>query len=86
MSVPITIFQPNGGIRSGIKSTMIQPLIGDLQYTSLPLHPQDTSTLILDIMTWVQSIGLPKLTSSFGNLADMFVASVLGRDCDFHRI
>ena len=86
MSVPITICQPNGSIRSGIKSTMIVPLIGDLQYTPLPLHPPDTSSLILDMMARVQSIGLPKLASNFGDLADVFVASVLASGRDFYRI
>jgi hypothetical protein len=65
---------------------MILPLIGDLQYTPLPLHIPYTSSLILDMMSRVQSIGLPKLALNFGYLADVFVASVLASGRDFYRI
>jgi hypothetical protein len=36
------------------------------------------------MMAQVQTNGLPKLASIFGDLADVFVASVLASGCDFH--
>ena len=86
MNVPIAIFQPNGSIRSGTKSTMVQPLRGNLQYTPLPMHQPGTSTLILDMMARVQTIGLPNRASTFGDLADVFVNSALVSGHDFHRL
>ena len=86
MSVPITIFEPNGSLRSGVKSSMIKPLIGDIEYCALPEHNPATSTIIIDVMSRVQSIGLPKLAVNFGDLADTFTMSVLQSAKTFHRI
>ena len=86
MSVSITIFEPNGSLRSGVKSSMIKPLIGDIEYCALPEHNPATSTIIIDVMSRVQSIGLPKMAVNFGDLADTFTMSVLQSAKTLHRI
>ncbi len=71
LSVPITIFEPSGSMRSGPKSTIVCKLMSDLPYTALTMHDLATSTLIVDMMARVQSIGLPKHSTTFWELADV---------------
>ena len=50
MSIPISIFkQMEASDQEQIKSSMILSLIGDLQYTTLPLHQPAESILIIDM-------------------------------------
>ena len=86
MHLPISIFDTSGNIRSGVKSTMVQPLMGDQHNLPLPSHPPEQSTLIIDMMARVQAIGLPTQARTFGDLADVVVSSIFTSGRDFHRI
>ena len=86
MHLPISIFDTSGNIRSGVKSTMVQPLMGDQHHLPLPPHPPEQSTLIIDVMARVQATGLPTQGHTFGDLADVVVSSMFTSGRDFHRI
>ena len=86
MSIPISIFDTSGAMRTGSKSAFAQSLVPERYLGPLPEFDNAEATVIIDAMARVQAIGLPKRAHTFGDLADTFVASIFATGQCFHRI
>ena len=85
ISIPVSIFETNGMMRTGTKSTMVASLMGatceeaspGVQYINLPTIPQD-SILLVDLMGRVHAIGYQKGVATFGEYANLVISSIVG--------
>ena len=84
MPVPVSIAEMNGTLRSGSKSLLADVLTKDIPCPTI--SPEGTSCLIIDGQALVQAIGKPHGATSFGDLADTLVKSVMQMGAKFDRI
>ena len=78
MSVPISIAEANGSLRSGNKSILVDVLTKDVKCPADLELPEDESTcLIIDGQATVVSFGKPREAKTFGDYADRFANHIL---------
>lgn len=85
MPVPISLAETDDTLRSGTKSLLVDAMTAG---TTCPANitPEGTACLIIDGHALIQAIGRPAGTKTFGDLADIFVRSVMQSGFPFGRI
>ena len=85
MPVPIALAETDGTLRSGAKSLLMDAMTSG---TTCPptIKPEGTSCLIIDGHALIQAIGKPARAKTFGDLAGIFVRSVVQSGFLFDRI
>lgn len=86
--VPLSLAEVNGQHRTGSKAILVKMLTADI---SCPNHLeardlQDEPMLVIDGQALVIAIGKPQAAKTFGDLADVFVESILQSGAQFQRI
>ena len=88
LPVPLALAEMNGSLRSGSKAILSQKLTADVPcpFSLGAEELGDEATLIIDGQALVIAIGKPKGASTFGDLADAFIGSVLQSGAAYSRI
>ncbi len=86
MPVPLSIAELNGTLRTGNKSVLADLITEGIDCPeTIELH-DNSSCLIIDGQALVVAIGRPTTATNFGDLADVFVKSVLQTGSKYQRI
>ena len=86
MPVPVSLAEMNGKLRSGNKSQLADILTRDIDCPAT-INLQDKSAcLLIDGQARVISIGKPPDIDNFGQLADVFIKSILESGMMYNRI
>ena len=85
MSVPLSLAQTNGTLRSGDKSVLADELIGNIECPS-NIQIYGSSCLIIDGQALVRAIGKPPKANTFGDLANEYITSIMEMGTQFNTI
>jgi hypothetical protein len=85
MPVPVAIAEMNGTLKTGNKALLVEELTTGIDCPQSVML-EGTSCLIVDGQAQVNILGKPKEASTFGQLADIFVQSVLRMGQNYDRI
>ncbi|MES9881148.1 MAG: hypothetical protein ABW185_09730, partial [Sedimenticola sp.] len=86
MPVPLSLAELNGTHRTGNKSILADILTENIDCPeAIELH-EDSSCIIIDGQALVVAIGKPSTATNFGDLADIFVKSVIQTGSSYNRI
>lgn len=87
MPVPVAIAETNGSIRSGNKSNLADALTKNITCPeTIDITSKESASIIIDGQALVVAIGKPDNAKTFGDLADVFVRTVLKKGEQFARI
>lgn len=87
MPVPVAIAETNGALRSGNKALLAEALIDEIICPeTISILDKGKSCLLIDGQALVQAIGKPAEATTFGDLADVYVKSVLKKGDSFGRV
>lgn len=88
LPAPVALAEVNGNLRSGSKAVLSQLLTPDVPCPPALCSDElgDEATLIIDGQALIIAIGKPQGASTFGDLADTFIAGVLQSGASYHRV
>ena len=86
MPVPVSLAEMNGTLRTGNKSVLAEILTTGMNCPEAIDISDQSSTLIIDEQALVVTVGKPSGAVTFGDLADIFVRSVLQIRLPYDRI